>query len=56
MTLLVTRRRYRCTEYGHVWRQNTKAAQPRAKLSRRGLRWVLEGLVCKHLTVVHPCH
>ena len=51
-TLLVTVRRYRCTGCGHVWRQDTsKAAEPRAKLSRRGLRWALEGLVCQHLTV-----
>ncbi|MGZ5405665.1 MAG: ISL3 family transposase [Nocardioides sp.] len=51
-TLLVTVRRYRCTGCGHVWRQDTsKAAQPRAKLSRRGLRWALEGIVCQHLTV-----
>ena len=36
-TLLVTVRRYRCTGCGHVWRQDTsKAAAPRAKLSRRG--------------------
>jgi len=35
-----------------VWRQDTtKAAEPRAKLSRRGLRWALEGIVCQHLTV-----
>ncbi|MBG6192489.1 transposase [Arthrobacter sp. CAN_A212] len=35
-----------------MWRQDTtKAAQPRAKLSRRGLRWALEGIVCQHLTV-----
>jgi len=35
-----------------VWRQDTsRAAQPRAKLSRRGLRWALEGIVCQHLTV-----
>ena len=27
------------------------AAEPRAKLSRRGLRWALEGIVCQHLTV-----
>jgi transposase len=27
------------------------AAEPRAKLSRRGLRWALEGLVVQHLTV-----
>jgi len=52
-TLLVTVRRYRCTGCGHVWRQDTsKAAPPRAKLSRRGLRWALEGIVCQHLTVV----
>ena len=51
-TLVVTVRRYRCTGCGHVWRQDTsKAAGPRAKLSRRGLRWALEGLVVQHLTV-----
>ena len=51
-TLEVTVRRYRCTECGHVWRQDTsKAAQPRAKLSRAGLRWALEGIVCQHLSV-----
>ncbi|MGO1325928.1 MAG: ISL3 family transposase [Brevibacterium aurantiacum] len=51
-TLLVTVRRYRCTGCGHVWRQDTTAAaEPRAKLSRRGLRWALEGIVCQHLTV-----
>jgi len=50
--LLVTVRRYRCTGCGHVWRQDTsKAAEPRAKLSRQGLRWSLEGIVCQHLTV-----
>jgi len=51
-TLLITVRRYRCSGCGHVWRQDTsKAAEPRAKLSRRGLRWALEGIVCQHLTV-----
>jgi len=51
-TLEVTVRRYRCTECGHVWRQDTsRAAEPRAKLSRRGLRWALEALVVQHLTV-----
>jgi transposase len=51
-TLLVTIRRYRCSGRGHVWRQdNTKAAEPRARLSRRALRWALEALVCQHLTV-----
>ncbi|GAA4756793.1 hypothetical protein GCM10023350_47970 [Nocardioides endophyticus] len=45
-------RRYRCAECGHVWRQDTdRAAEPRAKLSRRGLRWALEGIVMQHLTV-----
>ncbi len=33
-------------------RQDTqRAAEPRAKLSRRGLRWALEGIVVGHLTV-----
>ena len=51
-TLVVTIRRYRCAHCGHVWRQDTsKAAEPRAKLSRRGLRWALEAIVLKHLTV-----
>lgn len=51
-TLEVQVRRYRCTGCGHVWRQDTsRAAEPRAKLSRRGLRWALEGIVVQHLTV-----
>jgi transposase len=51
-TLMVTVRRYRCTGCGRLWRQDTtRAAEPRAKLSRRGLRWALEGLVVQHLTV-----
>ncbi|MDQ2781115.1 MAG: ISL3 family transposase [Actinomycetota bacterium] len=51
-TLLVTVRRYRCTGCGQVWRQDTSAAaEPRAKLSRRALRWALEAIVCQHLTV-----
>ena len=50
--LVVTIRRYRCTGCQHVWRQDTsRAAEPRAKLSRRGLRWALEGIVVAHLTV-----
>ncbi len=50
--LLITVRRYRCMGCGHVWRQDTsRAAEPRAKLSRRGLRWALEGIVIQHLTV-----
>ncbi len=51
-TLVVTIRRYRCPDCRHVWRQDTtRAAEPRAKLSRRGLRWALEGIVVQHLTV-----
>ena len=51
-TLVVTIRRYRCTGCGHVWRQDiTRAAEPKAKLSRRALRWALEGIVVQHLTV-----
>ena len=51
-TLLVTVRRYRCTGCGRVWRQDTTlAAAPRAKISRAGLRWALEGIVCQHLRV-----
>jgi transposase-like protein len=50
--LEVTVRRYRCAGCGHVWRQDTsKAAEARAKLSRRGLRWALEGIVVQNLTV-----
>jgi transposase len=50
--LLVTVRRYRCADCGNVWRQDTsRAAEPRAKLSRRGLRWALEAIVVQHLTV-----
>ena len=51
-TLVVSIRRYRCVGCGHVWRQDTtRAAEPRAKLSRRGLRWALEAIVVQHLTV-----
>ena len=51
-TLEITVRRYRCTGCAHVWRQDTtRAAAPRAKLSRRGLRRALEAIVCQHLTV-----
>ena len=51
-TLLIRVRRYRCPGCAHVWRQDTtRAAEPRAKLSRRGLAWALTGIVCQHLTV-----
>lgn len=45
-------RRYPCSGCGQVWRQDTsKAAEPRAKLSRRGLRWALEAIVVQRLSV-----
>jgi transposase len=51
-TLLVTVRRYRCAGCAHVWRQDTsKAAAPRAALSRRALQWALKAIVCQHLSV-----
>ena len=51
-TLLVTIRRYACTGCGHVWRQDSaRAAEPKAKLSRRALRWALEAVVCFHLSM-----
>jgi transposase len=51
-TLQVTVRRYRCDDCAHVWRQDlSAAAEPRATISRGGLRWALEAIVCQHLTV-----
>ncbi len=51
-TLLVSVVRYRCAGCGHVWRQDlTRAAEPRAKLTRRALGWALQAIVCQHLTV-----
>ena len=51
-TLEVRVRRFRCTGCGHVWRQDTaRAAKARTKISRRGLRWALEGIVVQHLSV-----
>ena len=50
--LHVSVRRYRCSQCAHVWRQNmSQAADPRAKLSRSAVRWVLTGVVVHHLTV-----
>ena len=44
--------RYACGPCGTVWRQDTsRAAEPRARLSRRALSWALRGLVVNHLTV-----
>jgi transposase-like protein len=51
-TLLIRVRRYKCAGCGHSWREDITAAAPeRAKLSRRGMRWALEGIVLDHLTV-----
>lgn len=51
-TLLVTVARYRCAGCAHVWRQDSSAAaEPRARLSRRALRWALEAIVCAHLSM-----
>ena len=51
-TLAIRLHRYRCSACRHVWRQDTsRAAEPRAKLSRGGMRWALVGIVCQHLTV-----
>ena len=50
--LEITVRRYRCGACGKVWRQDTsRAAEPRAKLSRAALAWALEALVLYHQTV-----
>ena len=51
-TLVVTVRRHRCADCGHLWRQDTTvAAQPRARISRAGLRWGLVGIVIGHLSM-----
>lgn len=51
-TLLVTVRQGRCTGCRRLWRRDTsKAASPRAKLSKRAGAWALEALMVQHLTV-----
>lgn len=51
-TLLLRLVRYVCTGCGGTWRQDsTRAAEPRAKLTRAALRWALHALVVQHLTV-----
>ena len=51
-SLLVTVSRFHCASCRHVWRQDTsKAAEPRAKLSRRALAWALHAIVVQHLSV-----
>ena len=51
-TFLVNAHRYRCAACVHVWRQDSnKAAEPRTRILRRGLRCTLEAVVCQHLTI-----
>lgn len=51
-TLLVRVRRYRCAHCRRTWRQDTtRAAAPRAKISRGGIGWALTAIVVDHLTV-----
>ncbi|MCL6421928.1 ISL3 family transposase [Brachybacterium sp. JHP9] len=50
--LLLRIRRYRCQHCGRRWREDTRGvAEPRAKLTRTALAWVLAGLVIDHLSV-----
>jgi transposase len=50
--LLLTISRFYCVSCRHVWRQDTsKAALPRAKLSRRAFAWALHAIVVQHLSV-----
>ncbi len=51
-TLLVRARRFGCTPCGRVWTQDTsRAAEPRAKLSRAAVHWALVALVVQHLSI-----
>lgn len=51
-TLAVRIRRFRCAYCRRVWQQDTsRAAAARAKISRAGVRWALEGLVVNHMSV-----
>ncbi len=50
--LLLTISRFHCVSCRHVWRQDTsRAAEPRARLSRRALAWALQAIVVQHLSV-----
>ena len=50
-TLLLTVRRYRCAGCAHVAPRQQQGRRHRARLSRRGMRWALETVVCQHLTI-----
>ncbi|WP_460802827.1 ISL3 family transposase [Microbacterium sp. GXF6406] len=51
-TLLMRVRRYRCAHCRRTWRQDTtRAAAPRARISRGGIGWALTAIVVDHLTV-----
>ena len=51
-TLLVRLRRYRCDPCGRFWIEDlTRAAEPRAKISRGGLVWALRALVVDHMSI-----
>ena len=52
-TVLAIRvRRDRWATCKHVWVQDMRlAAEPKAKISRGGLRWALKGIVCQHLSM-----
>ena len=51
-TLAIRLRRWRCPNCKIVWRQDTTAAaEPRAKVSRGGLAWALEGIVVNFMSM-----
>lgn len=51
-TLWVRVRRYRCSDCARVWRQDTsKAAAPRAKLSRHAVLWALKSVVIDRMSL-----
>lgn len=50
-------RRFRCENCGTIRREDTTAAaEPRGKLARAAVRWVLEAVVCQHLPVTACRH
>ena len=50
-TLQLTIRRYCCGSCARVWREDSGAAGPRARLSRLALQWALRSIVVQHLTI-----